>query len=123
MHPSKLPKRFPESTESLVNRLRRLPEPLVPNLLEAKLLAAVPTRARHTAVPRRAGKWCVAVGAIAAVVLAAVVTWPRVRGNNAGPKTEIATIQTNAPQSPRFNRHDSKETDPCNILPPLADWR
>jgi hypothetical protein len=91
--------------------------------LQKKLLAAVPVRVTRPAAGRHTGRLLVPLGAAAAVVLAVIVAWPRGRSDNAKLDTEVATIQTDIPHSPRFHKHDPKETDPCNILPPLADWR
>ena len=101
MHPERRPSpgRSPESLEA---RLRALPQPPVPEGLEARLLAAVPSRMR---APRR--RWAVralVAGALAAACLLAALAWPRRDGKAPAPgpaKQEVAhKVPPRPPEGP-----------------------
>lgn len=98
MHPERRPNpgRSPESLEA---RLRALPQPPVPEGLEARLLAAVPARG---SVPRpRWGVRALVVGAVAAACLLAVLAWYRRDGKAPAPaKQEVAHHVTPRPPEP-----------------------
>ena len=97
MHPERRPSPS-HSPESLEARLRALPQPPVPEGLEARLLAAGPARGP---APRR--RWAVralVAGALAAACLLAVLAWQRRDGKapTFGPaKHEVAHKVTPRP--------------------------
>ena len=98
MHPERHPSpgRSPESLEA---RLRALPQPPVPEGLEARLLAAVP--ARGPAPRRRWGVRALVAGALAAACLLAVLAWHRHDGKAPAPvKQEVAHHVTPRPPEP-----------------------
>jgi len=114
-----------ESVESLEDRLRKLPPVGVPCGLEAKLIAAIPqqhsTTLKETHAPARFLRWAMfSAAAILVFVVALVLSadyWsmtPVTKGPSRSDDQDgrIAVTLVNF-----------KETDPCNILPPLPDWR
>jgi hypothetical protein len=97
--------------ESLAAQLRSLPEPLIPDGLEARLLAAIPAATAQ----RRAGRpyrkpllWLTAVAVVAASLLFAVLAWRSGREAEHAKNRPIQPTQ----QSPAFARE--------NALPPEA---
>lgn len=105
----------------IVDQLRRLPTPNVPEGLEDRLIAGMPRP-----VPGKSQwfQWQVLAGlsAVAAVaVLLAVLFEP------------THSMKDFGSGSPNDNRNvvgawpalslNPQETDPCNVLPPLGDWR
>jgi hypothetical protein len=120
------PEHGPQSLEALEEQLRRLPEPKVPEDLEAKLIAAIPAVASIPQVARPR-KWQWSAGAVVAAAAALVVLFLLLpRGRNPD-----AAQRPSAPDNRRLTQstrgalaiNSLKETDPCNILPPLPDWR
>ena len=103
-------------------QLRYLPAPRVPDGLEGKLLSAIPVRSTQAA-RRRSSGWVCVLGAAAVVVLAVVFGRPTSRREAEREGNRVALVQSPAPHFDPFENHDSKETDPCNILPPLSDWQ
>jgi hypothetical protein len=96
MHPARRPK--PDrSPEALAARLRALPQPPVPDGLEARLLAAIPA---GRPVPRRHwAAWVGAVGALAAACLLAVLVWLGRDAVNPAPKP--GTVEAARQDTPR----------------------
>ena len=115
------------SLKPLEAELRRLPELEVPEALEAKLLAGIPSGRPAAASGRRPRwlglAWSFAAAAVAAGLIMAVMTfWP------AGPPERPGTFTTSAIQirpiyvlGDRITTH-SKETRPCDVLPALPNW-
>jgi hypothetical protein len=64
-----------QSPESLEDRLRALPQPPVPDGLEARLLSGIPNQL--LAPRRRWPIWVGVAGVLAAACLLVVLTWPR----------------------------------------------
>lgn len=114
--------------KSLEEELRRLPKVNVPDTLEQRLLAAIPETQAAT-VSRSRVRWrCWAVGVgsavAAAAVIAATVMLPLHRSTDdpdgsAGVLTDTSSLCVLGDQT---NAH-SQETMPCDVLPPLPDWR
>jgi hypothetical protein len=107
------------SAEEVETSLRRLPAVNVPRDLEARLISAIPAASMTT---RRKRRWQsvrrLATFGIAATV-AAIAVWligheRRDPQSVAVSPLEVSVVATTV---------QFKETDPCNILPPLADWR
>jgi len=93
MHPERRPN-LDRSPEALEARLRALPQPPVPADLEARLLAAIPSRTALPSRPNGSGDpsyrrhwavWASVVGALAAACLLAVLAWPRRDGKSPDP--------------------------------------
>jgi hypothetical protein len=117
--------RYPTSESAaadLTERLRRLPVPPAPEELESKLLAAIPARFGRTEVRSRSRRWPIAAGALAAAAAAYFLLWPLAHQTDQPTKTKTVAIKSSVPRS-KFHQHDPQETDPCNIFPPLANWR
>jgi hypothetical protein len=119
------PERSHPDFETLEARLRRMPQPAAPNDLEAKLTAAIPARFPSRAVrtlPRWIRWWAAGAGAAAAAAVCLVLIHSQgapdgARQSGAGPSGAMNIL------SQRFGICDPKETDPCNILPPLSEGR
>jgi len=108
----------------LEKQLRRLPKPKVPEGLEARLIAAIPPAAsagrRHRAAIWR---WVAGAGIGAAAVLALSVV---LSDRHTGDVDRSPTVSNGGPANPvsvPLASNNTKETDPCNILPPFPDWR
>jgi hypothetical protein len=111
------------SIAALEDALRRLPQISVPSDLEGKLMAAIPQR---TAVAERRASlkqyvWWFAFSAAAAVIISASILLGRSEERIDRP--EGITTADGREGSLVVDLVLSKETDPCNILPPLGDWR
>src|SRR5262245_36338542 len=108
------------NNQAIVDQLRRLPTPDVPEGLEARLFAGIP---RPVSPKTRWFQWIVLAGfsAVAAAGLALIFLSPRIRSiKDTG--TGSANDRRNVVAAwPAFSL-DPKEIDPCNILPPLGDW-
>jgi len=106
--------------EDLEAQLRGLPRPQVPPDLADRLIAKIPT---GRAAPRDAMPWrWVAVPLVAAAALL-IVLLPQPRARDMARRVRSTTITTSKPDTDVIVRSYTKETDPCNILPPLPDWR
>ena len=111
---------------SLEDQLRQLPQPEVPEGLEAKLLAAIPAGIPQATPRRRSLRrrivWACGAAAAAALILGVLLSTPWRRGRTGRP---IATLSNDT--SPRYVLGNGsiprfEETRPCDILPPLSDW-
>jgi hypothetical protein len=118
------PDREPSKQEPLEEQLRRLPKPKAPDGLEAKLLAAIPVQ---TAVPKAAPpkirRWLAgaAIAVAAAGILFCLVS--QLRNPNVSQQPNSSNENPTVPSAPHsLAVINMKETDPCNILPPLPDW-
>jgi hypothetical protein len=107
------------------DELRRLPSAKVPIGLEATLIAAIPkdfrcaeTRVPGLATQHRLATWASVAAAI--LVLAAIVA-PRGNRDVAGGPAHPGDSKLLMQATPELVV--TKETDPCNILPPIPDWR
>ncbi len=113
--------------KSLETELRRLPKVEVPETLEARLLAAIPRMPTETARRRRIRwrRWTIGVGsaAAAAALIIAAVMLPLHRSTENFQKSMGVSTDTSPPYvlDDRITR--SEETRPCDILPPLPNWR
>ena len=98
---------------SLINRLRSLPPPAVPPALEARLLAAIPS-------PAPMSRWrgiVAGLAALAACVLISVSLLRRPAPPPTPPKSmSAADVSIQLVQI--LDR--TRETRPCDILPPLS---
>jgi hypothetical protein len=112
------------SDEALESALRDLPPVKVPAALEGRLIAAIPRQLtvarpeRHTAWRR---SWLV-VGTAAAVAVAASVVISVREDNDDPQRNDLAAAGIPSDVLAIRDIH-SKEIDPCNILPPIRDWR
>jgi hypothetical protein len=105
--------------------LRRLPPVTMPRGLEERVVAAIPrvlpvVQRSASASKLRERQWfgLAAVAAAMVLVVVSVASWHGNRRSNSTigpPRPEGRMIVVTFVQT--------KETDPCNILPPLADWR
>jgi hypothetical protein len=125
-HPSSEPERAHRGFEPLEAQLRRLPRPAVPEDFEAKLTAAIPAslpaRVRRT-LPKGFWRWAGGAGVAAAVVAVCAVR-PLFQGApGAARRSEAVKSGGVNLLSSQIAISDPKETDPCDILPPLPDWR
>ena len=108
------------SRDEIESALRQLPAVNVPANLEASLIAAIPA---PRVIAREKRQWQsvrrLAVVGVAATVVG-IAVW--LIGQERGDPQSVAVSQSEAAvvAAPTIQ---SKETDPCNILPPLADWR
>jgi hypothetical protein len=110
--------------ETLEEQLRRLPQPAVPDNLEAKLTAAIPTffPARASRPPLRWSRWWIAsAGALTAAAAACAVLINLHSVPDGDRQSDGGANGTINILSQRFGICDPKETDPCNILPPLSN--
>jgi hypothetical protein len=111
------------SIEQLAEQLRRLPKPDVPDGLQEKLLAAIPTTAtlrKSSTARRRYRRAVIAIVATAAGI--AFVFMHAGRPPEAPLRPQEMHTAGNAHSMPHsLAIVDVKETDPCNILPPLPD--
>jgi hypothetical protein len=108
--------------EAIEAALRGLPTIDVPRELEARLHAGIPRTkviAKTGRKPMRWREW-LAVSAAVLLVMASIAAW------RAGEKMTTVSGTT----SPNPNQDmvavsfvQTKETDPCNILPTLHDWQ
>lgn len=110
------------SNEALEAALRRLPAVNVPRGLEAKLIAAMPRPVAEIKSKHEPAAYLrlAAVGVAAAAVAAAVLLSILKPQSKDGP--ELVSAQAEAPAI-SVTMVEFKETDPCNILPPLANWQ
>lgn len=96
----------------------------MPDGLQSKLVAAIPAR---SAAPARAApaiaRWATATGALAAAALMALLFLPQGDKASVVQKPQATTDRSTASNTSPFTDHNPQETDPCNILPPLGDWR
>jgi hypothetical protein len=135
----------------LEEQLRQLPKPKLPDGLEAKLLAAIPAiicpkttcgagvppaHAAETAAPQtqslttvpkaappKIRRWLAgaAIAVAAAGILFCLVS--QSRNPNVSRQPNSSNENPTAPSAPHsLAVINMKETDPCNILPPLPDW-
>jgi hypothetical protein len=108
--------------EAIEAALRGLPEIEVPRELEAKLVAGIPAPKVEMQVrPRRSrlAEGLAVAAAIAAVVLVMVgIAWQSAQNKSVNP---APPGNSNTMVAASFVQ--TKETDPCNILPTLPDWR
>ncbi len=103
--------------------------------MEARLIAAIPARpaperpasdrtaAGRTSVRmRRIWPWALGAGMAAALVVAVVVSPDR---DSDGVARRPGALRRSGGDSAAgvLRVHIAEETDPCNILPPLPDWR
>lgn len=96
----------------------------MPDGLQAKLVAAIP--ARSTAPARAAptiARWAMATGALAAAALIALLFSQRGEQGGVAQMPQAITARSTARNASSLIDHKHQETDPCNILPPLGDWR
>jgi hypothetical protein len=111
--------------EAIEAALRGLPAVNVPRDLEAKLIAGIP-RARvslqRTPKRPRHWQWLVLSASVAAILLVTI--------GIAGWRANRKAVSESGRTSPSANSAmvavtvvQTKETDPCNILPPLHNWR
>jgi hypothetical protein len=111
--------------EAIEVALRKLPAANVPRDLEAKLIAGIPpAKVSLQRTPKRARhwEWLVLSAAVAAILLVTigVAGWRANRKavsepDRTSPSANSAMVAVTVVQT--------KETDPCNILPPLHNWR
>ena len=101
--------------KEIEDRLRTLPQPAVPEGLEARLLAGIPAR------PRRRGYWRYYTGFAAALAAGLVLAFLFRSAGNPSPRhsAEFDLLNNTNPQyilnvSPQTH---VKETMPCHILP------
>lgn len=106
----------------IAKQLRRLPVPSAPEELEAKLIRAIPARFDFVPTWSRLLRWPVAA-TFAVVCVALVLLWPPARRVAPQVNTKVAANQPAEPRSSLPTDHNPQETNPCNIFPPLADWR
>jgi hypothetical protein len=115
--------------EQIEEALLRLPPIDVPAELESTLIAAIPRGVVEPTVPKewpaRPGyrRW-IAFSAAAVVVLIVLGTM-QLFLNEERTKVpgELAKNDNRTGSVVAIKLAISKETDPCNILPPLGDWR
>jgi len=112
--------------EELERRLRALPEPPVPEGLEARLLAAIP--ADVGAVPRwrRPALWWGAGAALAACLVIALLSWRR-RPDTGSPaiahiKPPPATDQPRTSQGPSVERPSRVSADAVEVASRPFVW-
>jgi hypothetical protein len=118
-HPHETP-----DLEAIEDRLRRLPAPRVPEGLEARLIAAFPARsALPVARAARRWRWAVAAAVAAAAAVACFMLWPRTREPDVTQRSSIPEERGPGIEPGSLAVIDPKDFDPCNILPPLPDWR
>jgi hypothetical protein len=113
------------SDAALEAALHRLPSVEIPRGLEDRVVAAIPrvlpvVQRRSSGGKLRERQWLglAAVAAAMVLVVVSVASWHGSGRDNStvgpprpdGRMVVVKFVQT-------------KETDPCNILPPLADWR
>jgi hypothetical protein len=106
--------------QALVEQLRRLPTPVVPEGLEDRLIAGIP-RPVSTKTQLRQWKVLAALSAVAAavVILAFLSQLDHLtKGTRTGSANKSREVVAARP-APSL---DPKETDVCNVLPPLGDW-
>ena len=112
-----------DDDRQLLRRLRDLPPPPTPQGLEARLLAGIPAR-RARAAPAgapHARRRRIAIGAALAAGVVLAVTVPLVhrtdgrRGSRVVPRDVQPAFVQQASTTPNH-----KETQPCDILPPLS---
>lgn len=126
MHESPLPP--PDEFPSIVGRLRSMPPPAVPDELQAALVSAIPVRAAPLAAAPMVSAWAKARGSIAggmvtAAAVAALLFSSHARPNRVAQKPNSLIHRVDShPIAPILDRNP-QETDPCNILPPLGNWR
>lgn len=115
---------FP-SLEGLKKQLRQLPQPRPPEDLEAKLLAAIPPVAAMASIARpRMWRWFTAAGTAAVAALLMCLLLPRGEAPKAARKPSPLSGSSRDDSATRLVIINClKETDPCDILPPLPDWR
>ena len=112
------------SLEAVEDRLRRLSAPQAPEGLEARLIAAIPTRPAVAGAPAsRRWRWPVLAGLAAAVAWALFAFWPRSQDSNVAQRPSALKEATPGIKPGSLAAIDPKDFDPCNILPPLPDWR
>lgn len=107
-------------TASLEAALRSLPWPMVPEDLQARLVAAIPASAE---VARdRSRRLVLTMAVAAALVIAAVLNRPPSDRVGARP-TPSATADTSTCfiLEPALAL-STEETRPCDVLPPLPSW-
>ncbi len=113
--------------KSLETELRCLSKVEVPETLEARLLAAIPRMPTETARRRRIRwrRWtigAVSAAAAAALIIAAVML-PLHRSTQNFQKSVGVSTDTSPPYVLGDQITRSEETRPCDILPPLPNWR
>lgn len=111
----------PETDEAeLIEQLRRLPKVNVPDGLRESLLQAVPQGPRRIHQSPKRGRRKLVTIAIAASLLLTVGTSFTTGPSGSGDATESRAPPTASDVvSDNSNSSISKETDPCNILPPF----
>ncbi len=124
MNPDKRPAQETPGLEAVEAGLRRLPTPQVPEGLEARLIAAIPAHAcvAKARVSRR-WRWHFGAAAATAAALAVFVLWPRPRDPNLAQRPNAEKNASQGIDSAPNPSAELKDTDPCNILPPLPEWR
>jgi hypothetical protein len=105
--------------------LRRLPPVAIPRGLEERVVAAIPRampalQRTSSASKLRERQWF-GLATVAAAMLLVVVSVASWHGNRQGNSTIGPPRPDGRMIVVKFVQ--TKETDPCNILPPLADWR
>jgi hypothetical protein len=105
-----------QSDDSLEARLRTLPPPCVPEGLEARLLAAIPTR---VAARRRWPARLLLITASAAAVLLTVLGWPRPDDPNTVLKPAMNQPALLSPDDWLEFRHGLNQAEPRTFAWPL----
>jgi len=109
-----------QSLAALEAALRGLPQPRPPENLEAKLLAGIP-RIAPAPVSRTRAWWPLAAGlgvAAVALVLAAILFWGDLVDGPQPAPSALGDVSLRH-MLPDEVRDHSKETKPCDVLPPL----
>ena len=108
------------NNEAIVDQLRRLPTPDVPEGLEDRLIAGIP---RPVSAKTRLAPWKV-LAAVSAVTAAGVILvfLSTLHRFTKDPGTGAASDSRDVVGAWPARSLDPKETDPCNVLPPLGDW-
>ncbi|NLE62125.1 MAG: hypothetical protein GX616_27525 [Planctomycetes bacterium] len=96
----------------------------MPEDLEAKLIAAIPAAAPARRRNRAATwRWAAGVGLAAAAALALVVLLSHRHEPDRRRSPVVSDGRAESTPSGLLASSDPKETDPCDILPPLPEWR
>jgi len=114
------------SPDWLEARLRQIPKPTVPVGLQDKLIAGIVVPVNEPVVRRaqqRLRRLSVySAAAVALVAICCMFLWPKRDAESVRP-TSVAKTKNADRAMTVLVSVQPKDIDPCNILPPLPDWR
>ena len=111
--------------QNLEKRLRDLPPPPIPDGLETRLLAGIPSAPPARAPDPRSRKRRMALGAIGAIAAAILLAIVLIRAPDRSSSRKILSKRaTDRDVQARFiqPRPNPRETRPCDIFPPLDSY-